>query len=161
MLACTAVSIKGSKNSISRGCQFTPHTDLTEKEKYLVGGRVGGGDAGLYRGRGIHAPCLFFHLDKSTAATLLLPHLRLSTALPAASPPAPHSSFLLPALPCLALLPCLLARESRQALITQASQQFISTGEPTANWKTCTLATIYNESYPVLLSPRLGSINAT
>ena len=64
-------------------------------------------------------------------------------------------------LPCLALLPCLLARESRQALITQASQQFISTGEPTANWKTCTLATIYNESYPVLLSPRLGSINAT
>ena len=38
MLACTAVSIKGSKNSISRGCQFTPHTDLTEKKKYLVGG---------------------------------------------------------------------------------------------------------------------------
>ena len=157
MLACTAVSIKGSKNSISRGCQFTPHTDLTEKKKHLVGGR--GGEVTLDSIEVEASTHLVFSSIWTRAQQRLSFYLICASA---------HHWLLLLLLPafqfppaCLALLPCLLARESRQALITQASQQFISTGEPTANWKTCTLATIYNESCPVLLSPRLGSINAT
>ena len=139
---------------------YTSH--WSDREEEIFGGRVGGRRWRWTLSRSRHPRTLSFlpsgqeHSSDSPFTSFAPQH---STACCFSSCPAfqfPPACLALPCFPA-----CLLARESRQALITQASQQFISTGEPTANWKTCTLATIYNESYPVLLSPRLGSINAT
>ena len=105
-----------------------------------------GSDTQLYRGGGIRA-CIFWHRHcflhkKSTAAALLSPHLHLS---PAHSLLTALALVLIGIPACLRFPPC--ARQLSPGLNYLPSQQFISTGGLSANWKTCTLATIHNEWY--------------
>ena len=118
-----AVPSKGPRTRF-HSCQFPPQSDRSDPEEMTLNS--------VEVEASSHVPLVFFPSAQQRLSVYLICLSTGTSCLSCRIPgwlrfPAP-------------------ARESRQpGLNYRASHQFVSTGEPAANWKTCTLATLHNE----------------